>query len=78
MAGDPVEGLLAEVPERRMPQIVRERRGLGDVRIAAAQFRGEFGGIAARVDPLGDGARDLRDLEAVREPVVKQPGTMRR
>lgn len=73
MPRDAVERLLAEVPERRVPEVVRERGGLGDVRVAAAQLRGEIG-FGPGGDPLGDGPRDLRDLQAVGEPVVQQPG----
>ena len=38
LAGHPVEHLLAEVPERRMAEVVGQRRGLDDVGVAAAQL----------------------------------------
>ena len=52
------EGLFAEVAERRVPEVVPEGDGLGEVFVQA--------------DRSGGGARDLRDLERVREahPVV--------
>jgi hypothetical protein len=70
--GDPVEHLLAEVAEGRVAKIVRERGSLDHVEIAAAEFVQQPRGILIRGQPLGDGAGDLRDLEAVREPVVQQ------
>ena len=38
LAGHPVEHLLAEVPERRVAEVVGQRRGLDDVGVAAAQL----------------------------------------
>ena len=45
---------LAGVAERRMPEVVPERDGLGQ--------------LLVQPQHLGDAARDLRDLERVREP----------
>ena len=54
-AGDQlVEHALARVPERRMAEIVAERDG--------------FGQLFVELQDLGDGPRDLRDLERVRQP----------
>ena len=48
-----IERLLPRVAERRMPEVVRERDGLGEVFIQRER--------------AGDGARDVGDLESVRE-----------
>jgi hypothetical protein len=55
-----------------MAEVVRERRGLDDVRRASAE-RVELG-THHRVagQPLGDGPGHLRHLQAVGEPVVQQ------
>ena len=74
VAGDPVEDLLAEVPERRVPQVVGERRGLDDVGVAAAQRVEQAVSCGSAPDPLGDRPGHLRHLQAVGEPVVQQPG----
>jgi hypothetical protein len=74
MPGEPVELLLAEVAERWVPEVVREGGGLHDVEVAAAEVVDQRREVRVGVDPLGDRAGDLGDLEAVGEPVVQQPG----
>ena len=49
-----VEHALAGVAERRVPEVVAERDRLGQLLVQVQHFR--------------DGARDLRDLERVRQP----------
>ena len=51
---EPVDDPLAGVPERRVPEVVAERDGLGQ--------------LLVQPEHLGDAARDLRDLERVRQP----------
>ena len=63
LGGEPVERPLAVVPERRVPEVVRERRGLGDVGVSAER--------------AGEVARDLGDLEAVRQPVADEVVALR-
>ena len=58
-ASDP----LAVVAERRVAEVVRERRGLGDVGVAA--------------EGAGQVAGDLRHLEAVGEPVADEVVALR-
>ena len=53
-----VERDLAVVAERRVPEVVGERRGLGDVRVAAER--------------MGEVAGHLGDLEAVGQPVADE------
>ena len=48
------ERLLAQMAERRVPQVVSERDGLGQVLVQAER--------------AGDGAGDVRDVERVRQP----------
>ncbi len=48
-----VEHAFAGVPERRVPEVVPERD--------------RFGELLVQAQHLGDGARDLRDLERVRQ-----------
>ena len=50
----PVDDALARVAERRVPEVVAERD--------------RFGQLLVQPQHLGDGARDLRDLERVRQP----------
>ena len=62
-AREPVERALAVVPERRVSEVVRERRGLGDVGVGAER--------------AGEVARDLGDLEAVGQPVADEVVALR-
>ncbi len=73
-ASEPVEHLLAEVPERRVAEVVRQRRRLDDVGVAAAEPVDEgVGGHA-----FGDRPRDLGHLQAVGQPVVHEQPRARR
>jgi hypothetical protein len=53
-----VQRILPGVAERRVAEVVRERDRLGQVLVQA--------------QPPGDGARDLRDLDRMREPRAEQ------
>ena len=78
LPGDPVEHLLTEVPERRVAQVVGERRGLDHVRIAAAERVEQVAVPLVADQPLGHRPPHLGDLQAVRQPVVhQQPGAAR-
>ena len=48
MPGDPVEHLLAEMAERRVAEVVRERGGLDHVVVAAAEFLQQPRGVRRR------------------------------
>ena len=60
LAHQQVERALAGVPERRMPDVVHQRQRLGQVDI--------------QVELRCDGARDLRDLDGVRQASAKVVG----
>ena len=68
LTGHPVEHLLAEVPERRVAEVVGQRGRLDDVGVAATQLRHQR--VAGH--PLGDRPGDLRHLQAVGQPVVHE------
>ena len=75
MPGEPIQHVLAQVPEWRMPKVVGERRGLHHVRVTAAERSQQVGVPLVGVQALGHGSGDLSHLEAVGEPVVhKQAG----
>jgi hypothetical protein len=71
LPGQLVEHPLAEVAERRVPEVVRQRRRLHHVRVAAAQLLQLVGGLPGH-QPFGDRPGHLCHLQAVGEPVVHQ------
>ena len=78
LPGQPVKDPLAEVAERRVSEVVGERRRLHHVGVAAAELVQQVAIPGVGGEPLGDGPADLGDLEAVGQPVVhQQPGAAR-
>src|SRR5215469_5303657 len=55
-----VQSLLAGMPERRMPDVMHQSEGLDQIDV--------------EIERLRRGARDLRNLECVREPVAEMIG----
>lgn len=78
LPGQPVEHPLPQMPERRVPEVVRERGGLHHLRVAAAELLQQVPVRRVGRQPLRDRPGHLGHLQAVGEPVVhQQPGTTR-
>ena len=72
LAGEPVEHPLADMAERRVPEVVRARRGLHDDGVAAVLDGQRVRGRRGIRQADRDRARDRRHLDRVGEPVVDQ------
>ncbi len=71
LPGQPVQHLLPQMPERRVPEVVRERGGLDHRRVAPTQ-PGHYAFSVHIGHSLGQPDGDLRDFQTVRQPVVQQ------